>query len=216
VQQPFQVIPTEVFEAWTKGEYYVGDIPSISYTRLGTALYLRGWYTYENEPGSEKTLSGVAKIDIRGAFLSMGGIRLLQQDKRAAVFWKTEASHFVGDDEVLWFYTVLNANIDATLLAAYLPHWWLKEDMPTPRTRHYGLNDDEWGILLDRLRTGFDLDAERIQQQCSPAQIDHGMIRFDIKPHADAHRSEYYQFYFDGSTRDLIKGVALFKRASKA
>ena len=64
VRQPSQVIPTEVFEAWAKGEYHVGDIPSISYTRLGTALYLRSCYTYENAPGSKNILSGVARIDV--------------------------------------------------------------------------------------------------------------------------------------------------------
>lgn len=146
VQQAFQVIPTEIFEAWAKGEYYVGDIPSISYTRLGTALYLRGWYTYENESGSKDTLSGVARIDIRGPFLSLGGIRLREDDKRVAVFWKTEASHFVSDNEIIWFHRVFNAKVADELLATYLPHGWLDQRGPFPPDR-FGLDKDQWNHL---------------------------------------------------------------------
>ena len=99
-----QIIPTDIIEAWAKGEYFLGDVPSLAYTRLGTALFLRSWYTY-NDPHD---LAGIAKIDIKGPVLFMGGIRLLDKQTRTAVFWQTEVSHFLDDEEILWFHTVLN------------------------------------------------------------------------------------------------------------
>lgn len=108
----FHPIPSDIIEAWAKGSYYVGDIPSISYTRLGIALFLRGWYTYLQAEQDKERFGGVVKIDIKGPFLIMGGIRVRDSEGRTAVFWKSEASHFVSDNEIIWFYPVFNCSFN--------------------------------------------------------------------------------------------------------
>src|SRR5437879_4273302 len=109
--QGFHPIPPDIIEAWAKGEYYVGDIPSISYTRLGTALFLRGWYTYQHVDEDKERFGGVVKIDIKGSFLFMGGIRLHNSESKTTVFWRSEASHFVSDNEIIWFYSIFNCDL---------------------------------------------------------------------------------------------------------
>jgi len=221
VTKGLQLIPTDIIEAWAKGEYYVGDIPSISYARLGTALFLRSWYTYESPAGDPNKLAGVAKIDITGSFLFVGGIRLVDDGKNTAVFWKTQASHFANDKEVIWFHSVFNPDFGqpdaAAIRSKYVPASWLRNGKAASATDCFGMTPVAWNALLDTLRTDFDSDIERLQQQCPPERIDDGMLRYSIIPAQDqTHRCEYYQFYSAANgERSLIKGVSLFKKTFK-
>lgn len=214
----FHVVPTDIIEAWAKGEYYVGEIPSISYTRLGTALFLRGWYTYENEPSDPNKLAGVAKIDIKGPFLLTGGIRLIEAGSPTCAFWHTEASHFLDDDdEVIWFHSVLNVDFGDPIAAEIRSKYVTASPSANPSADdRLGMPPDAWNNLLDKLRTDFDADIQRLRERCTSAKIDHGMLRFKTRAGGGHHRCEYYQFYQPNSGgRTLITGASLFKKAAK-
>jgi hypothetical protein len=212
-----QIIPTDIIEAWAKGEYFLGDVPSLSYSRLGTALFLRSWYTYQDR----NELAGVAKIDIKGPVLLMGGIRLLEKGKRCAVFWQTEVSHFVDDTEILWFHAVLDldASPDFKSTAAdYVTDEWLKGKGKVSVEKQFGMKPAVWNQLLDRLYATFDTDVARLRQICPPERIDHGMLRFPIATDAQGrHSCEYYQFYTPDPAvqRKLLQGTSYFKKAAK-
>ena len=210
----FDIIPPEIIEAWAKGEYQVGDIPSLSYTQLGTALFLRSWYTYENAETRGKPLAGVAKIDIKGPFLVMGGIRLLNGNKPCAVFWTSEASHFVNETEIFWFYMVFRDDTPGVkdLITKY--------GLTAPRgkkrdiSHRFGLKSETWNDLLGLLRTDFDQDMERLKRSTDPAHIDRGMLAFNPQPHQDRFLCLYHQRYLDPTKgTDLISGATWFRKA---
>ena len=210
----FDVIPPEIIEAWAKGEYQVGDIPSLSYTQLGTALFLRSWYTYGNASTGGQPLAGVAKIDIKGPFLVMGGIRLQNDSSPCAVFWASEASHFIGA-EILWFYTVFKDDSPGVreLTAKYgldRPRSTSPED-----TDRFGLKKDQWNDLLTHLRIDFDDEIEGLRHQLS-GSVDRGMLAFNPKPDAENRFTCLYHQRYDDSTMkrtDLISGATWFKKA---
>jgi hypothetical protein len=218
--QGFHPIPPDIIEAWAKGEYYVGDIPSISYTRLGTALFLRGWYTYQHADQDRERFGGVVKIDIKGSFLLMGGIRLHDSKSRTTVFWRSEASHFLSNNEIIWFYSIFNCDLtgkEADVRAKYVSDSWLQQTEYSSPENHFSMSVEEWNNLLDKLRTDFDSDIERIQKSCPAEQIDEGMLRYDLVPdEQNRHQTTYYQFYSaPGKERALLRGAAYFVKTSK-
>lgn len=195
----FQLIPADVIKAWSRGEYYVGDIPSISYRHLGIALLLRGWYVYaDSDTNSREHWAGVAKVDIRGSTLSMGGIRLFGTDR---TFWTTEHSHIRDDEEIVWFYSGFHCKPDDATFLKYVPSGTnLDRSLPDS----FGMNKDAWENLLGKLATDFDDDIARMRRSYEqeaelekkketeqPADlesdqqtghlIDHGMLRFSVE-----------------------------------
>jgi len=188
----FQLIPTEVIKAWTQGEYYVGDIPSISYRHLGNALLLRGWYTYVDENESRADWAGVARVDIKGPVLSMGGIRLFGDH---IVFWRTVDS-YVRDDKIIWFYKGYNCALPES--ANGLSDKYLKKDQQRdskiPHER-FGLSDEDWKGLLGNLATDFDVDVEETKRLCPPEKIDHGMLEFGVHLDPNGFRQCDYHHY---------------------
>jgi len=215
----FQLIPTDVIKAWSQGEYYVGDIPSISYRHLGIALWLRGWYTYVDKTNvrGRKHWSGIAKVDIKGSVLSMGGVRLFGTD---AVFWRTEHSFIQDEREIIWFYSGFNCDSPTRLSAIrakYFKKWKLDLDLPH---KCFGLKRDEWGELLMALATAFDDDVEVIaqtratenQKTDKPLQKDLGMLRFsvDLDPKDRVRRCEYY--HYDSASGVPTAGLSEFRK----
>lgn len=209
------VIPTEIIEAWAKGEYQLGDIPSLAYSQLGTALFLRSWYTYQD---TDKRLDGIAKIDIKGPFLLIGGIRLIDNNLPSIVFWTSEVSHFVSENEIIWFHLVFrqdDANVKA-LQEKYIPKREVI-DASAEGPARFGLTQDAWDALLDRLRTNFDTDVEQLRERVDQASIDRGMLRFPIKPQDGVHLCTYYQFYTKaGGETSLIQGTSRFQKVSRS
>lgn len=203
----FQLIPTEVIKAWTQGEYYVGDIPSISYHHLGNALLLRGWYTYVDEDASRPDWAGVAKVDISGPVLSMGGLRLFGDHM---VFWRTVDS-YVRDDKILWFYKGYNCAPDS---ANGLFDKYLKKDRRPPGSRNpherFGLEDEDWRGLLVNLATNFDVDVEEAKRLCQ-GNIDNGMLEFGLSLDPEGFRRCEYHHY--GSVvRQQLTGCSRFTK----
>jgi hypothetical protein len=210
----FDVVPPEIIAAWAKGEYQVGDIPSLSYTQLGTALFLRSWYTYENAQAGAKSLAGIAKIDIKGPFLVMGGIRLSNDGKPCATFWASEASHFVSENEILWFYMIFRDDTPAVreLAEKYgLPGNRYEDSENAGRC---GLEPGEWDKLLTHLRTDFDEEIEKLKLRVDRSTIDRGMLAFNPKPDGDRFLCLYHQRYLDPlKGTDLISGATWFTKA---
>lgn len=213
----FQLIPTDVIKAWSQGEYYVGDIPSISYRQLGIALWLRGWYTYvdKTDVKDRKHWSGIAKVDIKGSVLSMGGVRLFGTD---AVFWRTEHSFIQNEKEIIWFYSGFNCDSPSRLPAIrdkYFKKW--KLDLKAPDKR-FGLKREQWGELLMALATEFDEDVETIaqtratenQKSAKPLQKDLGMLRFSVYPEDGVRTCEYY--HYDSASAVPTAGLSVFRK----
>jgi hypothetical protein len=217
----FQLIPTDVIKAWSKGEYYVGDIPSISYRHLGIALLMRGWYTYVDTSGdpTRETWSGVAKVDIKGSVLAMGGVRLFG---REAVFWRTEHSFIQDESEIIWFYSGFSCDSPTALTnirSKYIQNWTL--DLHKPETQ-FGMDAEQWAGLLKTLATSFDEDVELIAQTRAaeklktqqPLKRDLGMLRFrvNLEPNQRVRLCEYY--HYDSAGEKATAGLAEFRKVT--
>lgn len=237
----FQLIPVDVIKAWAKGDYYIGDIPSISYRHLGIALLLRGWYTYvdtSTDPDRKKW-AGVAKVDIKGSVLSMGGVRLFGDH---AVFWRTEHSYIQNDKEIIWFYSGFNCDHPPPPLLPDIRKKYFEQDASRldVSQERLGMDPNCWKRLLGSLASDFDEDVERIARARSDevaeriAQAtsgeekelqkknlyrDLGMLRFsvdldpsslDLTPKERFRKCEYY--HYDAGKKEATAGVSLFKK----
>jgi hypothetical protein len=194
----FQLIPTEVIKAWTQGEYYVGEIPSISYHHLGNALLLRGWYTYVDENEERANWAGVARVDIKGPVLSMGGLRLFGDHM---VFWITVDS-YVRDDKIIWFYKGYNCPPES---ANGLFDKYLKQDRPRDSKipdKRFGLEEEDWRSLLVNLATNFDVDVEEAKRLCQ-GNIDNGVLEFGVSLDPQGFRRCDYHHYGSVASQPL-------------
>lgn len=223
----FQLIPTDVIKAWAKGDYYVGDIPSISYRHLGIALLLRGWYTYVDitKDGTHEDWAGVAKVDIKGSVLSMGGVRLFGPN---AVFWRTEHSYIQDAQEIVWFYSGFKCDTAplTDISDKYFKNSTLKLDAPGNR---FGMDPERWKDLLRTLATEFDDDIGRIAKISSVAEKepqknghgkdmekDLGMLRFRVDldqcSTERVRKCEYY--HYDSATKQATAGLSAFRKVA--
>lgn len=204
----FPLIPADIVKAWSRGEYHVGDVPSISYQHLGVALLLRGWYTYvdETQTGPAKKWAGIAKVDIKGSVLSMGGIRLFD---KYPIFWRTEHS-YIQDNQIIWFYSGFNsAPVETRDLREkyFSKEWQLKK-----HSKHFGIPDADWDSLLLKLANDFDEDVERVFRHCDAANKDSGMLRFStyLEEKKVVRKCEYY--HFNSAAKKAIAGISFFQK----
>ncbi len=126
----------------------------------------------------------------------------------------------VSDNEIIWFYSIFNCNFKgetAGILAKYLDGSWLAGKGRSSPENRFGMSREQWNRILDKLRTDFDSDIEQIQKNCSPQEIDEGMLRYRLLPDKKKrHLCTYYQFYSArGRERDLLKGSAFFRKTFK-
>lgn len=147
----FYRVPEEVVKAWERGEYFTGNVPSLAYKYLGIALGLRGLYTYTGS--SDDDFKGVAKIDLKGQELIMTGVRLWEKtDEPDIKFWKTEFSHFLADDKIIWTYRVFNLSSDADLFARLATCNKLPKNINKVGAEdRFGLSETHWHELLQFL-----------------------------------------------------------------
>lgn len=224
----FPLIPADIVKAWSRGEYYVGDIPSISYRHLGIALLLRGWYIYADKERTErKKWGGLAKVDINGSVLSMAGVRLFDSKP---VFWKTEHSYIRNEKEVIWFYSGFDCEVPERLREKYSNKaWQLKET-----EKRFGLQPEQWHEFLRNVGSDLDADVDRIKGSCGENNIDHGMLRFNVhlytggdldqevrstwqnqKPEREGIRFRICQYsHFDSVTQSAKTGTSYFTKVN--
>jgi hypothetical protein len=144
----FYRVPEEVIKAWERGEYFTGNVPSLAYKYLGVALGLRGLYTYTGK-SPKKDFKGVAKIDLKGQELVMTGVRLWDEKDRPDIkFWRTEFSHFLSHNKIIWTYVVFNDRSDADLFSQL--NWKkLPAKTKTVGSRdRFGFSEEDWNKLL--------------------------------------------------------------------
>lgn len=213
----FHLIPTEIIEAWAKGEYYSGDSPSLSYRQFGTALKLRGWYTYgSDDPKNNPDFRGVAKIDLTGQHLSLGGIRLCGADDErdgtgagAVRFWRSRYSYFYSETEIVWVYKVYNPPQDEETLNSYneiLDRYIADEPFPDVKSAtntRFGFSEGAWSNLLQKLRDSFDDDMNRVKKICSEDKV---LLHYNI----NEEKGEYRALY--SPTGSNIAGITRFKK----
>lgn len=209
----FQYIPTDIIDAWAKGDYYSGDIPSVSYKRLGIALSLRGWYTYESLNPKDPKFRGVAKIDLKGPSLFMGGIRLYNSTgKKDIVFWRSEFSHFLSDNEIIWFYYIFNHR-DPEVIKYYLTdEEWLQNMGQYFAEPRFGLTDQAWNNLLDSIRGRFEDDIAQVEARCSEDQTDKVLLHYYVKEQ----KAQYRQIFAEeASDQKSIAGSSRYIKVCK-
>ena len=208
----FQYIPTDIIDNWAKGDYYSGDIPSISYKRLGIALSLRGWYTYEGLTTKDPKFRGVAKIDLKGPSLFMGGIRLYSNPgKKDIVFWRSEFSHFLSDNEIIWFYYIFNYR-DPEVTKHYFSDEWLGNMNNFFAEPQFGLSDQAWNNLLDGIRNRFDDDIAGVEARCSESQKDKVLLHYYIREQKAQYRQIFSEEALDHKS---IAGSSQYIRVYK-
>lgn len=226
--QGFPLIPADIVKAWSKGEYYVGDIPSISYRHLGIALLLRGWYIYaDKDRTNRKKWGGLAKVDINGSVLSMVGVRLFDSK---LVFWKTEHSYIRDEKEVIWFYSGFDCEVPQEIQEKYLDSKWRLRE----QEKRFGLKPESWQGLLKRMASDLDGDADRLKGVCGEGNMDHGMLRFNVhlyegrnldreirkiwrahKPSGEPIRFRICQYaHFDSGSQTASTGTAYFTKVN--
>jgi hypothetical protein len=212
----FQLIPTEVIEAWAKGEYYSGDAASLSYRQLGAALSLRGWYTYEKCEDNDPDFRGVAKIELKGQSILFGGIRLcgpLEEGKeeegeeavKAIRFWRSQYSYFYSENEIVWVYNVYHSIPDG-VLAHYINLETFTDVRQHGAESRFGFGEEAWGKLLRRLRGSFESDMRLVEEGCPEDKVDKVLLHYNI----DTQRGEYRALYQPGAKN--VAGMTCFKR----
>jgi hypothetical protein len=181
-QGTFYRVPAEVIKAWDRGEYFTGGVPSLSYKYLGTALRLRGLYTYKREGNTGNDFKGIAKIELAGGReLVMEGIRLWgDKDKPDIKFWRTEFSHFLSDDKIIWTYRIFDCHCDELLL----PHISL-DSLPDIKDAdqkcNFKFSVDQWQKLQQFL-LGEKMDQMLMEAEarCSESTITKVMLHFEV------------------------------------
>lgn len=207
----FQFIPTEIIEAWIRGEYYSGEVPSISYQYIGVSLALRGWYTYEVKPQDETIIKGVAKIDFKDGALFVGGMRLYsnRDNENSNLFWMSEFAHFLNENEIIWVYKIFNFKCGSHWLDQYLDKRSRSKAAKYFDQPNFGLNNAQWNRLLDRIRINFYDDLKHIEADCERrGQIDRGLLHFFVKER----RAQYGQIYSPSHSGPIIGGEACYSK----
>jgi hypothetical protein len=211
----FQLIPNEIIEAWIRGEYYSGDLPSISYQYIGISLALRGWYVYETKLSTEPLFKGIVKIDFKDGELFIGGVRLYTnlEGGRPNLFWMSEFSHFLNENEIIWVYKIFNYDCDHHLFNRYLNETSLTAANHHRDKEHFSLDKDEWNSMLDRIRVHLYDDLKEIEAECGrkKGQIDKGLLHFFIRER----RAQYRQIYLPEHTGPPIGGEATYTKVFK-
>jgi len=211
----YQLIPDAIVDAWLRGEYYSGDLPSIPYQYIGISLALRGWYIYEAQTETETKLKGISKIDFSEGSLSIGGIRLFtgQDGDKRNLFWVSEFSHFLNENEILWVYKIFNCDIGAEWLRAYISDSALSSTVEHFNEKCFGLAKEDWNQLLDRIRSSLFNDLRIIECDCEQRnmRVDRGLLHFFIKEKI----AQYRQIYSPEYTGSLIAGEANYTRVIK-
>jgi hypothetical protein len=216
----FYRVPEEVIKAWERGEYFTGNVPSLAYKYLGIALGLRGLYTYTGP--SENDFKGVAKIDLKGQELIMTGVRFWdRKDQPDIKFWKTEFSHFLSDEKIIWTYRVFNFSSDADLFYPLATCKKLPSNINKVGAKgRFGFSETHWHELLQFLLSeDFTVTLENIENR-GPESIETSgpkstrvMLHFaEIKDDPKKSiRAEYRQL--DQSGSDIV-GESQFERIS--
>jgi hypothetical protein len=210
----FQLIPNEIIEAWISGEFYCGDVPSVSYEYLGVSLALRGWYTYEAKLSGQTILKGVAKIDFKDGTLFIGGMRIYSiKPGEGTLFWFSEFSHFLNENEIIWVYKIFHYDDGRRCYEHYLDEPSIKVAQRCFNQPQFGLGKDEWNHLLDRIRLNFYDDLKEVEADCErkKRQADRGLLHFFVKEK----RAQYSQIYSQSHTGALIGGEACYTRICK-
>lgn len=219
----FHIIPTEIVEAWAKGDYYSGDAPSLSYRQLGEALSLRGWYTYgaPNLDPKKPDFKGVAKIELKGQQLMLGGIRLCAPKNakdgkgvQAVRFWRSQYSFFYSENEIVWVYQVYSPPKDEKLLtqyreilAEYLGNFEAFPDVASKTAAEkFGFLPEAWDTLLQRLKNSFDTDIMIIEAGCPEDEAVKVLLHYNI----DKKEGEYRTLYRPDDSN--IAGLTHFSR----
>jgi hypothetical protein len=211
----YHLIPTEIIEAWAKGEYYNGDAPSLSYKQMGTALKLRGWYTYDAcEPDPAKPdFKGVAKIELKGQSLLLSGIRLCGpkghgEGVEAVRFWRSQYSFFYTEKEIMWVYYVYPGVDDEAILTSYLGplDTFPAVQEKTARDR-FGFEEKRWSTLLQKLRTSFDTDIMQIEDSCDNDAIDKVLLHYNIEDSKGEYRALYPR-----TDEHILAGITCFQK----
>jgi hypothetical protein len=205
------LIPTEIIEAWAKGDYYSGDAPSLSYKQMGAALSLRGWYTYDQCTKDDPSFKGVAKIELKGKHILLGGIRLCGQDSygvQSIRFWRSQYSYFYSEKEIVWVYSVYDTPVDESVFKEYLGDPGAFPDMKSKTADdRFGFEKPAWAKLLNVLRDSFDAHIMTIEEKCPEDRVNKVLLHFNIEKKIGEYRALYRP---DGSN---IAGNTCFKRA---
>lgn len=175
-------VPAEVIKAWDRGEYFTGGVPSLAYKYLGTALRLRGLYTYKRDGTTGDDFKGVAKIElVGGRELFMEGIRLwAAEDKPDIRFWRTEFSHFLSDHKIIWTYRIFECHCDDRFYK-YIPGINLSSLKNADAKSNFGFSPDDWEKLLQFLLSSeFDEELRDAEARCTDDQITTVMLHFEI------------------------------------
>ncbi len=220
----FHVIPTEIIEAWAKGDYYSGEALSLSYRQLGEALSLRGWYTYDspNPDPKKPDFKGVAKIELKGQQLMFGGIRLsAPRDAKegkgveAVRFWRSQYSFFYSEKEIVWVYHVYPPPADGKqlteykeLLAGYLGDLKTFPDVASKTAAEkFGFVPEAWDNLLQRLKNTFDTDIKKVEAGCPEDKVVKALFHYNI----DNKEGEYRTLYHSPNDPNS-SGITRFRR----
>ena len=176
----FYRIPEEVIKAWERGDYFTGGVPSLAYKHLGVALWLRGLYTYERKTGQD--FRGIARIELAGGLnLAMAGIRFWFNNTLDVKFWKTEFSHFLSENKIIWTYRLFECDSQQQL-------WAHLDGIQTPditgsHATTLGFRPDDWQRLQQFLLTDeFEEELRAAEARCTtPDKILTIMLHFDIQ-----------------------------------
>ena len=179
----FYRIPEEVIKAWERGDYFTGGVPSLAYKHLGVALRLRGLYTYEKETGED--YRGIARIELAGGLdLVMAGIRFWLNDKSDVKFWKTEFSHFLDENKIIWTYQLFDCASAKELWASA----GIKSPAPKGRkSATLGFRPEDWQRLQEfLLKDEFETELRAAKTRCTAAdQILTIMLHFEIQKNGE-------------------------------
>ena len=211
----FDAVPTEIVEAWARGEYYGGDPAPPSYHYIGITLALRGWYVYEAKEQDQIVVKGIVKIDFRGAELFIGGLRLYSDQglPGRAFFWVSEFANFLNENEVIWVYKVLASDVHAAWVNKYIDESTLRTAQANVKDLHFGLQPGAWNKLLDRIRINLYDDLEEVEanNDRQRAPLVRGLLHFWVRER----RAQYRQIYSPEDTGPLIGGEAKYTRVSR-
>ena len=202
-------VPVEVIQAWERGDYFTGGVPSVAYKHLGIALRLRGLYTYAKAGDSGQDFKGLAKIDLAGGReLVMDGFRLWGEEKEPEIrFWRTEFSHFLTDDTIIWTYQLFDCDSTGQL-SKHLSNKTLPHN-PKPKSHNFGFKAADW-IEVQQFLLGKEFARELTiaEGKCNDEATIKIMLHFKLQTNGDI-LAQYRQLRSIGED---IAGDSLFKR----
>ena len=145
----------------------------------------------------------------------IGGVRLYsnQAGERKHLFWMSEFSHFLNDNEIIWVYKIFNYDNSSRCFEHYLDEASLKVTRECFDKLQFGLGKDEWNNLLDRIRLNLYDDLREVEAECerTKGEIVRGLLHFFVKEK----RAQYRQIYSPSHGGPLIGGEACYTRVSK-